>query len=205
VVDGQALVLGGGGVAGIAWMTGVLAGAAVAAQVGSGLSLDALFARQVEPALQAREISDELDMEKFAAEFGALLTRMTSAESAQEAQRRATVGSRLPSPDWPSRRMLLVAADAETGQTRVFDRQSGVDLIDAVAASCAVPGVWPPGASAAACTSTAASGPATTPTSRRVPHGSWCCHRWATARRSRRRCRCGTWSAGSARRAPRSP
>src|ERR1039457_815223 len=78
-------------------MTGVLAGAAVAAQVGSGLSLDALFARQVEPALQAREISDELDMEKFAAEFGALLTRMTSAESAQEAQRRATVGSRVAS------------------------------------------------------------------------------------------------------------
>src|ERR1039458_6901587 len=47
-------------------------------------------------------------------------------------------------PDWPSRRMLLVAVDAETGQTRVFDRQSGVELIDAVAASCAVPGVWPP-------------------------------------------------------------
>ena len=179
--DGQALVLGGGGVAGIAWMTGVLAGladagqdvtgadllvgtsagAAVAAQVGSGLSLDALFARQVEPALQAREISAELDMEKFAAEFGALLTGITSAESAQEtqrrvgafalaartvpeAERRAAVGSRLPSPDWPSRRMLLVAVDAETGQTRVFDRQSGVELIDAVAASCAVPGVWPP-------------------------------------------------------------
>ena len=178
---GQALVLGGGGVAGIAWMTGVLAGladagqdvtgadllvgtsagAAVAAQVGSGLSLDALFARQVEPALQAREISAELDMEKFAAEFGALLTGITSAESAQEtqrrvgafalaartvpeAERRAAVGSRLPSPDWPSRRMLLVAVDAETGQTRVFDRQSGVELIDAVAASCAVPGVWPP-------------------------------------------------------------
>lgn len=72
----RALVLGGGGVAGIAWMTGLLAGlaeagqdvtgadviigtsagAAVAAQVGSGLPLDALFARQVGPALQAREI-----------------------------------------------------------------------------------------------------------------------------------------------------
>jgi NTE family protein len=180
-VNGQALVLGGGGVAGIAWMTGVLAGladagqdvtgadllvgtsagATVAAQVGSGLPLDALFARQVEPALQSREISVELDMETFAAEFGALLTGVTSAESAQEAQRRAgafalaartvpeaerraAVRSRLPSPEWPSRRMLLVAVDAQTGQTHVFDRQSGVDLIDAVAASCAVPGIWPP-------------------------------------------------------------
>jgi NTE family protein len=37
-----------------------------------------------------------------------------------------------------------VAVDAETGETRVFDRESGVDLIDAVAASCAVPGIWPP-------------------------------------------------------------
>jgi NTE family protein len=179
--DGQALVLGGGGVAGIAWMTGVLAGlaeagqdvtgadlivgtsagAAVAAQVGSGLLLDALFARQVDPALQAREIAAELDLEKIAAEFGELLTGMTSADTAQEAQRRvgafalaartvpeaerrAAVSSRLPSPQWPARRILLVAVDAETGETRVFDRQSGVDLIDAVAASCAVPGVWPP-------------------------------------------------------------
>ncbi|MET0418523.1 MAG: patatin-like phospholipase family protein, partial [Actinoplanes sp.] len=32
----------------------------------------------------------------------------------------------------------------ETGAARTFDRNSGVDLIDAVAASCAVPLVWPP-------------------------------------------------------------
>lgn len=176
--EGRALVLGGGGVAGIAWMTGVLAGlaeagqdvtgadlivgtsagAAVAAQVGSGLSLDALFARQVDPALQAREISAELDMEKVAAEFTELLTGVTSAQDAQrrvgayalaartvpEAERLAAVGSRLPSPQWPARRILLVAVDAETGEMRVFDRQCGVSLVDAVAASCAVPGVWPP-------------------------------------------------------------
>jgi len=61
-----------------------------------------------------------------------------------EAERRAAVSSRLPSPEWPSRRMLLVAVDAETGETRVFDREAGVNLIDAVAASCAVPGIWPP-------------------------------------------------------------
>jgi NTE family protein len=34
--------------------------------------------------------------------------------------------------------------DAATGETVVFTRDSGVDLVDAVAASCAVPGVWPP-------------------------------------------------------------
>ena len=176
--EGQALVLGGGGVAGIAWMTGLLAGlaeagqdvtgadllvgtsagAAVAAQVGSGLSLGSLFARQVDPALQAREISVEVNMTEVAAEVTALLAGATSAQDIQrrvgayalaastvsEADRLAAVGSRLPSPQWPARRLLLVAVDAETGETRVFDRQSGVDLVDAVAASCAVPGIWPP-------------------------------------------------------------
>ena len=34
--------------------------------------------------------------------------------------------------------------DAETGEARVFDRDSGVELVDAVAASCAVPLVLPP-------------------------------------------------------------
>jgi NTE family protein len=41
------------------------------------------------------------------------------------------------SPRWPARRILLVAVDAESGEMHVFDRQSGVDLIDAVAAGCA--------------------------------------------------------------------
>jgi NTE family protein len=40
--------------------------------------------------------------------------------------------------------MQIVAVDAITGAHRVFDRESGVPLVDAVTASCAVPGVWPP-------------------------------------------------------------
>jgi NTE family protein len=40
--------------------------------------------------------------------------------------------------------MLLPAVDAVTGELMVFTRDSGVELVDAVAASCAVPGVWPP-------------------------------------------------------------
>jgi NTE family protein len=34
--------------------------------------------------------------------------------------------------------------DVATGEFRVFDRDAGVPLVLAVAASCAVPGVWPP-------------------------------------------------------------
>ena len=36
---------------------------------------------------------------------------------------------------WPQRAMLITAVDARTGEPVVFDRHSGVDLVDAVAAS----------------------------------------------------------------------
>jgi NTE family protein len=50
----------------------------------------------------------------------------------------------LPSPDWPAAPLTLTAVDAATGEFRTFDRDSGVPLVQAVAASCAVPGVYPP-------------------------------------------------------------
>ncbi|MYR91771.1 patatin-like phospholipase family protein [Streptomyces sp. SID685] len=174
----EALVLGGGGVGGIAWMTGLLAGladagqdvtgagllvgtsagATVAAQLGSGLGVEELFARQVEPSLQAREIMAEMDIERFAAEIGVTMATASSAaelrgavgrvalaaRTVSEPERLAVIESRLPEHGWPQRALRVVAVDAETGDTRVFDRDSGVSLVDAVAASCAVPGVWPP-------------------------------------------------------------
>jgi NTE family protein len=57
-----------------------------------------------------------------------------------QAQRRATVAARLPSQHWPQRPVRIVAVDAHTGEPVVFDRHSGVDLADAVTASCAGPG-----------------------------------------------------------------
>ena len=72
----------------------------------------------------------------------ALETDAASGSSGQT-QRRATVAARLPSQHWPQRPMLIVAVDAHTGEPVVFDRHSGVDLVDAVTASCAGPGVPP--------------------------------------------------------------
>jgi NTE family protein len=177
-MGGQALVLGGGGVAGIAWTTGLLAGLAehgqdltgadllvgtsagsvVAAQVTSGTPLDELYARQVDPAKQTPEIPADIDFEKFAAAFGDAVTVSTSpvevrraigemalaAETVSEGDRRAVIEARLPVHGWPEQRLVIVAVDASTGEPRRFDRASGVSLVDAVAASCAVPGVWPP-------------------------------------------------------------
>ncbi len=66
----------------------------------------------------------------------ALQTDAASHSSAQT-QWRAIVAARLPSQHWPQRPLLIPAVDAHTGEPVVFDRHSGVDLVDAVAASTA--------------------------------------------------------------------
>jgi NTE family protein len=87
---------------------------------------------------------------------------------------RATVASWLPSHRWPERSVLITAVDAHNGAPVVFDRDSGIDLADAIAASCAS-GL--PCRIGATDTSTAVSDP--TP---RMPiwqpdtHGCWCSH-----------------------------
>lgn len=178
MTDGNALVLGGGGVAGIAWMTGLLAGLAeagqdvtgadvvigtsaganVAAQLGSGLSLEELFARQVDPALQSRELMAVIDWDKFAADLApymegasTLAERLRNfgrfaldADTVPEPARIAVIESRLPSREWPATLTRLTAVDCVSGELTVFDAASGVSLVEAVAASSAVPGIWPP-------------------------------------------------------------
>jgi NTE family protein len=61
-----------------------------------------------------------------------------------ESERIAVIGNRLPVHEWPERALRVTAVDARTGEFLVLDKDSGVPLVEAVAASCAVPGVWPP-------------------------------------------------------------
>src|ERR1700691_6044251 len=78
---------------------------------------------------------DAADMRR---RLGAAALEMDAASDGSGQTRwRATVAARLPSQRWPERTVLIVAVDAHTGQPVVFDRHSGVDLVDAVAASCA--------------------------------------------------------------------
>jgi NTE family protein len=178
MTNGRALVLGGGGVAGIAWITGLLAGLAdagqdvsgadviigtsaganVAAQVGSGLSLTELLARQVEPARQSRELTAVVDWDKFGADLQQCMADAGTpaeqlrnlgrfaldADTVPEPERIAVIESRLPSREWPVTLMKLTAIDCVSGELTVFDAASGVSLVEAVAASSAVPGIWPP-------------------------------------------------------------
>ncbi|CAN5335034.1 patatin-like phospholipase family protein [soil metagenome] len=175
------LVLAGGGLAGIAWETGILrgitdeapaaakalldadvllgtsAGSTVAAQIGSGVGIDELYERQSVEATY--EIDSGVSVDDITALFlSAMLTPDTTA--AQKLQRigaialatdtvagpvrRAVIEQRLPSHDWPDRVLRITGIAIATGELVVFDNDSGVELVDAVAASCAVPGAWPP-------------------------------------------------------------
>jgi NTE family protein len=170
----RAVVLGGGGVTGIAWETGLLAGLAeagidltsadlvvgtsagsvVGAQILSGVSLEDLYSAQLADA--KGEIAASIgagvvlrfilasawpgDARRGRARLGRAALK---ARTVPEAERREVIRRRLPNTSWPQRRLLITAVDAESGESRIFDRDSGVPLADAVAASCAVPLVWP--------------------------------------------------------------
>ena len=103
-------------------VVGTSAGSVVGAQILSGVSLEDLYAAQ--PGRQQRG--------RARVGHAAL-----SARTVSESERLAVVAKRLPSPDWPERRLLITAADAESGEARTFDRAAGVRLVDAMAAS------WP--------------------------------------------------------------
>ncbi|WP_102145199.1 patatin-like phospholipase family protein [Mycobacterium hubeiense] len=177
----HALVLAGGGIAGIAWETGILrgiadespetakallesdvlvgtsAGSTVAAQLSSGLDLDALYERQI--AASSVEINPRIGVDEITEMFVAAMMEPNtstaqklqrigeialSTPTVDESVRRDVIARRLPSHDWPDRVLRISAIDTATGELVVFDADSGVGLVDAVAASCAVPGVWPP-------------------------------------------------------------
>ena len=185
MVTRRALVLAGGGIAGIAWETGVLrgiadespaaarllldsdvlvgtsAGSVVAAQVGTGSTLEVLFDRQV--AESSAELDSGVDIDDITELFLNALSEPYDAatdktrqqmqrigavalatETVPEPVRRKVIEQRLPLHDWPDRVLRLTAIEVVTGELVVFDRDSGVELVDAVAASCAVPGAWPP-------------------------------------------------------------
>ena len=177
----RALILAGGGLAGIAWETGILqgiadespataqalldsdilvgtsAGSTVAAQISGPLPLEQLYERQL--AATSHELDPGVDIDDIVGLFMSAMSRPSatareklrrigavaaSTPSVPESVRRRVIEQRLPSHDWPDRDLRITAIDIGTGELVVFDSSSGVALVDAVAASCAVPGTWPP-------------------------------------------------------------
>lgn len=137
-------------------VVGTSAGSVVGAQLANQVPLEEQYAAQV--AGPGAEQTSHLargtlvrfagallrywrDPVRFRARIGSvsLLTR-----TVPEAERRAVVAGRLTVADWPATRLRIAAVDALTGELRVLDRDTGVPLADAVTASCAIPGMWPP-------------------------------------------------------------
>ena len=171
----SALVLGGGGITGIAWELGMLAGLAergidlrtadlivgtsagsvVGAQLATGVDVEERYAAQL--ADPTGEIAARLGRgpllrfalaavgrpgpERVRARIGRVAL---SASTVPEEERIRVIASRLPVHEWPDRALRVTAVDVHTGEFVVLDRDSGAPLVEAVAASCAVPGVWPP-------------------------------------------------------------
>lgn len=176
------VVLGGGGVAGIAWEVGVIvglaeagvrldsaagvvgtsAGSVVGASLAGGADMSVLLDEQRRPrpsragthgsgagtpltsdaSAWAQILGSPGGQEEMLQRMGALAS---SADTVPEAQYKESMAAMLPSPHWPQEADLRVTAvDAGTGTVQVWDRESGVTLADAVAASCALPGVFPP-------------------------------------------------------------
>jgi NTE family protein len=180
--SGRALVLGGGGSTGNAWLIGVIAGlfdagldvtdadliigtsagSTAAAQIAGaapGELLAAILAAAppqrtrpegslagtvpARPAVNQMErtgkiIAAAADAADMRRRMGAAALDLAAAQDGSGQTRwRDTVAARLPSLHWPERSVFITAVDAQTGEPVVFDRQSGVELADAVAASCA--------------------------------------------------------------------
>ncbi|MEV0534284.1 patatin-like phospholipase family protein [Kitasatospora sp. NPDC050463] len=170
----RALVLGPGGVVGTAWAAGLahglrragvdLGGADLIVGTSAGAIVGAVLATGQDPGRLATvprrpEHRVTPDPELMGRVFGvlgegglepgearrrvgrlALDATVPGAEEALIAGRAALIGADA----WPERHLVITAVDASTGEPVVWDRDSGVPLVSAVAASSAFPGAAPP-------------------------------------------------------------
>jgi NTE family protein len=173
----KALVLGGGGVTGIAWHLGLLhglqragvplvdadtiigtsAGSVVGTLVASGADLEAAVKVQAQEvvappgrygsgpgqwmAAMAALLDPSIPAREARARVGAMALAATTVD---EQKWLARIGELLPTREWPARDLRLVVVDTADGQDVVLTAESGAPLLQAVAASCAVPGLMPP-------------------------------------------------------------
>lgn len=170
----RAVVLGGGGVAGIAWESALLStfltrGISLTdADVVIGTSAGSVVGAALRSGLLVPWATDQTAPEGISElSVGGLEKFMAAAAGAAEAasdevEARAAVGRLaqsavaqddgasvarfthlLPISDWPTGELRVTAVDASDGAFSLFGPDSAVGLAEAIAASCAVPGVYP--------------------------------------------------------------
>ena len=136
---------------------GTSAGARVALDLTGGTPLEEIHQRRVAAAGPTRDAPAAIDWARIRAgvdeakraggdtvkilrRYGALALEVAPE---QGADRRDIVAAQLPMRTWPVQRVLITAVNAETGERRTFDRESGIDLVDAVIATTASFGAAP--------------------------------------------------------------
>ncbi|MFC5502078.1 patatin-like phospholipase family protein [Lysinimonas soli] len=80
-------------------------------------------------------IAASADAADWRRRMSAAILELDASDEASSRRWHDTVAARLPSQEWPQQRVLITAVDARTAQPVVFDRGSGIQLTDAVAAS----------------------------------------------------------------------
>jgi NTE family protein len=183
----RALVLGGGGMVGVAWESGLLAGlcdsgvdlaradlivgTSAGSFVGAQVAMDRSASSIVNGILaedparilsaggrpmkvpdmsvlfvkMAEAVSGVRPAEQVRAEIGA--SALSAETMMSEKEFLAGFGrsfSGIPEDFWPERSYVCTAVDAADGSFVLWNKNSSVGLVDAVASSCAAPGVFPP-------------------------------------------------------------
>ncbi len=183
----RAVVIGCGGVLGIAWSIGLVtalvrdgvsvdhsdlwigasAGSVVAAKLACGFPIEELFEEQVNGTAASHEVFQPYSQSEADAKnqilFDKVRGNLTQARqrigawalrrnTPSQQARRSIIAQRLQHADWPAKQLHIVSVNAMSGEPQIWNRHNSasplalhnVSLVDAVAASCAVPGVWPP-------------------------------------------------------------
>lgn len=136
-------------------LIGSSAGSVVATQIALGRDLDtaldqltspavAATAARMGPRVIARYVAAGLHPGSPARSRAWLSRKAVSAARIDEAALVEAVGEGIGDAAWPERELMITAVRADTGEAVAFTRASGVPLVRAVAASCAVPLIYPP-------------------------------------------------------------
>ncbi|MGI5245526.1 patatin-like phospholipase family protein [Dactylosporangium sp. CA-139066] len=174
-MERTALVLGAGGITGVAWQLGILVGlhdrgidlgrsdlilgTSAGAMTGALIAAfgDPRTAAAIEAPLGPGDPPMRADWERGAVAFSLLQDESLAPEDMRKQigaiALQAEVGPpdpwlaafarRLPIEGWPAR-LVVTAVDTASGEPVVWDEHSGVPLVPAVTASCAVPCIFPP-------------------------------------------------------------
>ncbi|WP_236790371.1 patatin-like phospholipase family protein [Amycolatopsis sp. GM8] len=158
-----ALVLGGGGPLGIAWQSGLLtalarrgidlsrsdlilgtsAGSVVGATLAAGLDLASLLPRVSGGLPLGPGASGDISGLPELAIKDMIDYALSADTIAEEHYLGRPLFAEFAGIPWPSA-LRCTGVDTRTGRLTVWDADSGVDLPTALAASCAVPGLFPP-------------------------------------------------------------